>query len=128
MPETTDICPIAIHVKTNYVAERSDPKNYRFVFDYHISITNLTDDDVSLRSRFWKIVDGNEGVQEVFGDGVVGVQPLIAPNQDFNYSSGAILPTSVGSMQGHFVMERSDGTRFNAPVSPFTLAAPNSLH
>ncbi|MGB0662200.1 MAG: Co2+/Mg2+ efflux protein ApaG [Pontibacterium sp.] len=128
MANTTDISPIAIAVETAYVPERSDPKNMRYVFDYHISITNHTDDVVTLRSRFWKIVDGNEGVQEVFGDGVVGVQPKLGPNQAFEYSSGAILATSVGSMQGHFVMERNDGSQFNAPISPFTLAAPNALH
>lgn len=128
MSDVHDTNPIEVSVKTNYVKERSDPSNHRYVFDYHISITNLTDDNVTLRSRFWRIVDGNEGIQEVVGDGVIGLQPEIAPNQYFEYSSGAILSTSVGSMQGHFVMEKHDGSQFNAPVSPFTLAAPNALH
>lgn len=119
---------IQIQVETNYLAEQSDPDSKRFVFSYHITITNHSDQPVQLISRRWLIVDGNEHSQEVEGEGVVGEQPVIAPEDSYSYTSGTVLATNVGSMQGHYEMRCDDGETFNAPINPFTLATPNALH
>lgn len=119
---------IDIKVNTTYLAEQSDPDSKRFVFSYQITITNNGDQPVQLLSRRWLITDGNEQLQEVEGEGVVGEQPVIAPKGHYSYTSGTVLATSVGSMQGHYHMRTEDGKTFDAPITPFTLATPNALH
>jgi len=119
---------VDIDVKTHYLADQSDPDSQRFVFSYEITITNHNPLPVKLLSRRWMIVDGNEHVQEVTGDGVVGEQPTIEPEQSYSYTSGTVLATRVGSMQGHYCMISDQGEEFNAPIKPFTLAQPNALH
>lgn len=119
---------VAIEVTSQYQAEQSDPDSNRFVFAYHITITNRNPQPVQLLSRRWLIVDGDQKTQEVEGEGVVGEQPVIAADDSYSYTSGAVLATSVGSMQGHYNMVTDDGDEFIAPISPFTLARPNALH
>jgi len=119
---------IQIDVETAYLPEQSDPEAQRFVFSYHITVTNHNPTPVKLVSRRWLITDGNEQVQEVVGEGVVGEQPLIEPQQSFSYTSGTVLATEVGSMQGHYEMLTETDERFIAPIPPFTLAQPNALH
>lgn len=119
---------VAIEVTSQYQAEQSDPDSNRFVFAYHITITNRNSQPVQLLSRRWLIVDGDQKTQEVEGEGVVGEQPVIAADDSYSYTSGAVLATSVGSMQGHYNMVTDDGDEFIAPISPFTLARPNALH
>ena len=128
MIQTPEEQHIGIDVETVYLAEQSDPDKQRFVFSYHITITNHDQQSVQLLSRRWLIVDGNEKIQEVEGEGVVGEQPVIAPEQSYSYTSGTVLATRVGSMQGHYEMKTSDGEQFKAPIQPFTLAQPNALH
>ncbi|MCV6609695.1 MAG: Co2+/Mg2+ efflux protein ApaG [Amphritea sp.] len=124
-PDTNNI---AINVETAYLPEQSDPDKKRYVFSYHITITNHADQPVQLLRRRWVIVDGDEQVQEVEGEGVVGEQPVIAPEQSYSYTSGTVLATRVGSMQGHYQMQTDDGETFKAAIEPFTLAQPNALH
>lgn len=119
---------IQINVETNYLAEQSDPDSKRYVFSYHITIINNNSQPVQLLSRRWLIVDGNEHTQEVEGEGVVGEQPVIAPDDSYSYTSGTVLATSVGSMQGYYQMLSDDGETFSALITPFTLATPNALH
>ena len=119
---------VAIEVKSQYQAEQSDPDSNRFVFAYEITITNHNDTPVQLLSRRWLIVDGDQKTQEVEGEGVVGEQPVIEAQGSYSYTSGAVLATSVGSMQGHYNMVTDEGDEFIAPISPFTLARPNALH
>ncbi|MBV1787331.1 Co2+/Mg2+ efflux protein ApaG [Marinobacterium sp. D7] len=119
---------IQIDVQTSYLPEQSDPEAHRFVFSYQITVTNHNPEPVKLISRRWVITDGNEQVQEVKGEGVVGEQPVIEPDQSFSYTSGTVLATEVGSMQGHYEMETEDEDRFIAPIPAFTLAQPNALH
>ncbi|RTE66790.1 Co2+/Mg2+ efflux protein ApaG [Amphritea opalescens] len=119
---------IDINVKTAYLPEQSDPEKKRFVFSYHITITNLEPQPVQLLRRRWLIVDGDEQVQEVEGEGVIGEQPIIEPQDSYSYTSGTVLATRVGSMQGHYQMKTHDGETFNADIEPFTLALPNALH
>ena len=121
-------CDIRIEVATSYVGEQSQPDRGRFVFSYTITISNEGDVPARLISRHWIITDANGKVQEVSGDGVVGEQPHLGPGQSFRYSSGAVLETPVGAMQGLYRMQTDNGLRFDAPIAPFTLAVPGLLH
>jgi len=119
---------IRIEVATNYVVDQSEPDVGRYVFAYTITIENLGAVSARLLSRHWVITDANGKVQEVSGDGVVGEQPHLNPGESFRYSSGAVLETPVGAMQGSYRMEAENGTSFDAPIPPFTLAVPGVLH
>ena len=121
-------CNIGIQVVTDYVDEQSEPAADRYVFAYTITITNNGDVPARLISRHWIITDANGKVQEVSGDGVVGEQPHLNPGEEFRYSSGAVLETPVGAMQGLYRMEADNGINFDAPIAPFTLAVPGVLH
>ncbi len=118
---------IGIKVDTAYVDEQSRPDDDRYVFAYTITIRNNGEHAATLRSRHWIITDANGKVQEVHGDGVVGEQPFLKPGEEFRYSSGAVLETPVGAMQGMYTMEAEDGGNFDAPIAPFTLAVPGLL-
>ena len=122
------ICDIRVQVVTDYVDEQSEPESGRYVFAYTITIANTGDVPVRLISRHWIITDANGKVQEVTGDGVVGEQPHLNPGEEFRYSSGAVLETPVGAMQGMYRMEADNGVNFDAPIAPFTLAVPGLLH
>lgn len=119
---------IRVNVETNYVPDQSDPGGQRYVFAYTITILNEGQEPARLRRRHWIITDANGKVQEVRGDGVVGEQPHLKPGQGFRYSSGAILETPVGTMQGSYQMETDQGASFDAPIAPFRLAMPGILH
>ena len=119
---------IRVDVETNFVNEQSDPRERRFVFAYTITIRNEGQVPARLMTRHWVITDANGKVQEVRGDGVVGEQPYLKPGQGFRYSSGAIIETPVGAMQGSYQMIGDDGEHFDAPIAPFTLAMPGVLH
>ncbi len=126
MPEK--ICDIRIQVVTSYMDDQSEPDADRYVFAYTITISNEGDVAAKLISRHWVITDANGKVQEVNGDGVVGEQPRLLPGEEFRYSSGAVLETPVGAMQGLYRMEADNGVNFDAPIAPFTLAVPGLLH
>ncbi|HET9390226.1 MAG TPA: Co2+/Mg2+ efflux protein ApaG [Steroidobacteraceae bacterium] len=119
--------PIRIDVQTAYLVEQSDPGERRYVFSYTITIRNEGSVPAKLLTRHWVITDANGKVQEVRGDGVVGEQPHLKPGQGFRYSSGAVLETPVGVMQGSYQMETDEGTRFDAPIAAFRLAMPGIL-
>lgn len=119
---------ISIQVKTQYLAEHSAPATQRYAFAYTITITNNGDEPVQLLRRHWIITDGNRKVEDVRGDGVVGQQPWIAPQQSYHYTSGAVLETPVGTMEGSYDMQRENGDGFMALIPRFTLAKPGALH
>lgn len=121
-------CEIRVQVVTDYIDEQSEPDEGRFVFTYTITISNEGNVPAQLMSRHWIITDANGKVQEVSGDGVVGEQPHLKPGEEFRYSSGAVLETPVGSMQGLYRMRADNGVGFDAPIAPFTLAVPGVLH
>lgn len=121
-------CEISIEVATDYIDDQSEPDVGRYVFAYTITIANLGNSPAKLISRHWVITDANGKVQEVSGDGVVGEQPHLHPGERFRYSSGAVLETPVGAMQGSYRMEADNGVGFDAPIPPFTLAVPGVLH
>ena len=113
---------------TSYVEEQSNPGDGRFVFSYTITIRNEGEVPAKLLTRHWIITDANGKVQEVDGEGVVGEQPYLQPGEGFRYSSGAIIETPVGAMQGSYRMVADDGQHFDAPIAPFRLAMPGLLH
>jgi len=117
-----------IDVATRYLDDRSDPGEGRFVFAYTILIRNRGRVPARLLARHWIITDANGKVREVRGEGVVGEQPWLKPGEEFSYTSGAVLETAMGSMQGSYAMLADDGTRFDAPIAAFTLSIPRTLH
>lgn len=119
---------IRIDVESSYVGEQSDPREQRYVFAYTITILNEGGLPATLLTRHWIITDANGAVREVRGDGVVGEQPRLEPGQGFRYSSGAVLETPVGTMQGSYQMIDAEGQRFDAPIPLFRLAIPGILH
>jgi ApaG protein len=118
----------SVSVKTEYLADQSDADEGKYAFAYHISITNTGTVAAQLISRHWVITDGNGLINEVRGLGVVGAQPLLQPNEQFQYSSGTLLNTSAGSMRGTYQIVAVDGTQFEAIIEPFTLVVPRVLH
>jgi ApaG protein len=115
---------IRVRVKSHYLPEQSSPKDDRFVFAYTITISNESGYTAQLRTRHWIITDGRGGVEEVKGDGVVGEQPRLSPGQSFEYTSGCVLTTPIGTMHGTYRFWKDDGTYFDAVIAPFSLASP----
>jgi ApaG protein len=124
----TETHTIFIKVKTAYLDEHSQPDQKRFAFAYTITIENKSDIPAQLISRHWVITDANEVVQEVNGMGVVGQQPRILPGESYTYSSGAVLETQAGTMEGSYQMQTDNGNQFNVPIPAFSLTRPQSLH
>jgi ApaG protein len=119
---------IEVAAATQYLAEQSDEGADRYVFAYTIKLRNTGNVAAQLISRHWIITDAKGLVQEVRGLGVVGAQPLLEPGQSFEYTSGAAIATSVGTMKGSYQMIATDGTRFEAEIPQFTLSVPRVLH
>jgi ApaG protein len=119
---------IQVNVETVYMAGESNPDGGRYVFAYTITIENTGDIGARLMSRHWLITDADGRRQEVRGEGVVGEQPYLQPGESFQYTSGAILETPVGAMEGSYQMQADDGNRFDAPIPAFSLAVPGLMH
>ncbi|KRB92781.1 Co2+/Mg2+ efflux protein ApaG [Noviherbaspirillum sp. Root189] len=117
-----------VSVRTQYLADQSDPDRSNYVFAYTITIRNTGNVTAQLISRHWTIVDANNRVEEVKGLGVVGHQPLLAPGAQFEYTSGTALATPQGSMKGSYFCVAEDGTQFEAAVPEFILSLPRTLH
>jgi len=119
---------IEVRVETRYIENQSVPEEHRYVFSYTITIHNQGRLPARLINRHWLITDANGKVQEVKGKGVVGEQPHLKPGETFSYTSGTILETPVGSMQGSYDMVDGTGNHFDAQIPAFSLARPGSLH
>ena len=119
---------IEVIVATRYLDDQSIPDDDRYVFAYTIRIHNVGQVPARLVSRHWLITDANGKVQEVRGEGVVGEQPWLRPGEHFEYTSGAVLETPLGTMRGSYRMLADDGTTFDAMIDPFTLSIPRTLH
>ncbi|EKE87474.1 Co2+/Mg2+ efflux protein ApaG [Idiomarina xiamenensis] len=119
---------IDIDVKTQYLAAQSSPEQQQYVFAYTITITNNGSQPVQLLNREWRITDADTKVTRVAGDGVVGQQPQIAPGESFSYTSGTVLATPVGTMEGYYGMTAEDGEAYRVAIPSFRLAVPNILH
>jgi len=119
---------INISVDTAYLESQSTPENNQYVFSYTITIANTGTSAAKLLDRHWVITDSNGKVEEVRGEGVVGEQPNLKPGEAFRYTSGAVLETATGCMEGEYVMISEDQEHFMAQIPAFTLAVPNKLH
>jgi ApaG protein len=119
---------IRIEVRSEFLAERSSPREEQYLFQYHVRISNVGTETAQLVSREWIITNADGEVERVKGPGVVGEKPVLAPGAAFEYTSFCPLKTAVGTMQGSYQMVTQDGTRFDATISAFTLAVPRSLH
>ena len=119
---------ITVEVETDYIEGQSEPENERYVFSYTITIRNEGGEAAQLLSRHWLITDANGNIQEVKGEGVVGEQPHLKPGEGFQYTSGAMITTPVGSMQGSYQMITDNGDEFDTEIPAFTLAIPRTLH
>ena len=119
---------IQVNVQTAYIEEQSSPDNDRYVFAYTINIQNQGQRTARLLNRHWVITDANGKIQEVRGEGVVGEQPKLHPGESFEYTSGAILETPVGDMEGEYEMIADNGEHFLAPIDAFSLSIPNIRH
>jgi ApaG protein len=119
---------IDVTVQTQYLPDQSDPEGGRHVFAYTIKLENVGNVPAQLISRHWVITDAEGDVQEVRGLGVVGHQPLLAPGQHFEYTSGCALATPVGTMKGSYQMTAEDGVQFEATIPEFVLSMPRTLH
>lgn len=118
----------SVTVRTEFLPDQSDLQAGRYAFSYHITITNIGTVAAQLISRHWVITDAEQKVQEVRGLGVVGEQPLLQPSATFEYASGTVLTTNVGTMHGTYQFTAVDGTQFNVPIPSFTLSMPRVLH
>jgi ApaG protein len=119
---------IRVEVKSLYLSHQSKPEENHFVFSYTISIANVGKTPAKLLTRHWLITDADGHKQEVHGDGVVGEQPDIQPGQKHVYSSGAVIETPVGTMEGRYGMVSQAGDHFDALIPVFRLAVPGVLN
>ncbi|GAA0859149.1 Co2+/Mg2+ efflux protein ApaG [Aliiglaciecola litoralis] len=119
MSQQSDIC---IKVQTQYLEDHFPKSDSKYAFAYRINIINNSDQDYQLLRRYWLITDGNGEKTEVSGDGVIGEQPHIPAGKSYQYTSGAILDTPVGTMQGHYELIDSQGNTIKAPIPVFRLA------
>jgi ApaG protein len=119
---------ITVSPKVTFLPDQSDADKNHFVFAYTITVTNTGSVTAQLVSRHWIITDAEHRVQEVKGQGVVGKQPVLRPGESFEYTSGASIPTPVGTMRGSYHMVAEDGLAFDVPIAPFTLSIPRTLH
>lgn len=119
---------INIQIQTKYIEEQSDENNHRFVFAYTVTIINNGDNETQLLNRYWLITDANGKKIEVQGAGVVGEQPIIEPGANYSYTSGCIIETPVGTMEGHYEMLDSAKNKHKAAIPVFRLCVPNMVH
>jgi ApaG protein len=116
---------ITVTVKPFYLEDQSSPTENRYVWAYHVRIENGGKETVQLRHRYWKITDNRGQIQEVRGPGVVGEQPVLAPGESFEYTSGTPLPTPSGIMVGTYEMETKGGESFSVRIPAFSLDSPH---
>ncbi len=119
---------ISVTATASFVEKDSDANQNRYIFAYTITITNTGKSTVQLLQRHWVLTDANGKIQEVHGDGVIGMRPQINAGEHFRYTSSALLETDVGTMQGFYTFRDSKGETFNAPIPRFTLSIPRTLH
>ncbi|MEQ6278635.1 Co2+/Mg2+ efflux protein ApaG [Kluyvera sp. 142053] len=119
---------VCVQVQSVYIETHSMPEEERYVFAYTVTIRNLGRTAVQLLGRYWVITNGHGRETEVQGEGVVGVQPHIEPGGEYQYTSGAVLETPLGTMQGHYDMVDVDGVPFAIDIPVFRLFVPTLIH
>jgi ApaG protein len=119
---------VRVRVRSVYDPERSRPSQNEWFFLYTIRIANEGQDTVQLLTRHWIITDATGHVEEVRGPGVVGEQPILAPGEYFEYTSGCPLTTPFGTMKGTYQMVTRDGAQFDVQIAEFELSEPYTVH
>ena len=119
---------IRVEVESQYAPEHSQPFQNHWFFYYSVRITNEGEETVQLLSRHWIITDATCHQEEIRGPGVVGEQPVLAPGESFQYTSGCPLKTSAGVMRGTYQMVTADGQHFDVEIAPFALTEPYTIH
>jgi ApaG protein len=119
---------IRVQVQTEYIEERSEPRESYFFFSYRVRISNVGGETAQLLSREWIITDSDGNSERVQGPGVVGDQPVLLPGESYEYTSFCPLRTSMGSMHGSYAMQTEGGEKFDAAIAPFTLAVPGVVN
>lgn len=119
---------VCVQVQSLYIESQSTPDEERFVFAYTVTIRNLGRTPVQLLGRYWLITNGNGREIEVQGEGVVGEQPHIAPGEEYQYTSGAVIETPLGTMHSHYEMVDTEGNAFRVAIPVFRLAVPTLIH
>ncbi len=123
---------ITVTIESGFVPQQSKPEDDRYVFYYTITIHNDSDVACQLLSRHWLIQDSNRKVEEVYGEGVIGEQPLIQAGDKYQYTSGAVLETEIGTMEGRYFMinktDENTANEFEINIPKFTLSIPRTLH
>ena len=119
---------MTVTVRTQYLEDQSNPDASQYLFAYAVTIKNPGSVTAQLISRHWLITDANDQVQEVRGLGVVGHQPLLAPGEQFEYTSGTSLATPQGTMRGMYFCVAEDGEQFESKIPEFVLSLPRTLH
>ncbi len=127
-PESNLAELVSIRVVTRHLPEHLPSDSDKFAFAYQITIMNHNHCAVTLTHRYWLVTDANGKQTEVSGEGVVGKQPTIEPGESFQYTSGSVIDTEVGTMQGHYEMKTAQGETFRVPIDPFRLALPNIIN
>jgi ApaG protein len=117
---------ITVTVRPSFLDEQSRPEDNYFVWAYEVTILNGGPETVTLKTRYWKIMNANGQVQEVRGAGVVGEQPTLTPGQRFEYTSGCPLSTASGFMSGSYQLETANGEAFNVVIPAFSLDSPHA--
>src|SRR5690606_27264430 len=115
-------------VTSHYLPEQSQPEDSRHVFAYHHTTSNYASQAAQQLSRHWIITDAHRQIQEVRGEGVIGEKPTIEPGSSYDYTSGCVLATEVGTMEGSYQMRAEDGSLFDAEIPRFVLSFPRTLH
>lgn len=115
---------VTVRVSASFLPEQSELAKGRWFWAYHIRIENAGEAPVRLLTRHWQITDNDGQRYEVQGEGVVGEQPIIAPGEAFDYVSGCPLETHKGAMEGSYLMQRADGSTFEAAIPRFELVGP----
>ena len=119
---------VCVQVQSVYIETHSQPEEERYVFAYTVTIRNLGRSAVQLLGRYWLITNGHGRETEVQGEGVIGVQPHIEAGGEYQYTSGAVLETPLGTMQGHYDMVDAQGNPFRVAIPVFRLAVPIVIH
>ena len=128
MSETDPKQAINVSVQVNYLASESAPEQERFAFAYTITIANRGPTPCQLLNRHWVITDGVGDVQEVRGPGVIGQQPRLTQGEQFTYTSGAVIKTPVGTMEGSYEFRTDEGELFEVPIEVFSLRVEGLVH
>ena len=119
---------IRIQIRSEFVRDRSSPRDGSYLFQYHVRISNEGTETAQLISREWIVTNADGDVERIKGPGVIGEQPVLQPGGSFEYTSFWQLKTAVGAMQGSYQMVTEGGDRFDAFIAPFTLAIPNAIN